>query len=121
MNRSHGRAKRGGGGTAPSPVRSHVEAFEKGGYPGQFTPEPEGQIRHTGCGAVYDATAALVEEMRRADVSTDPGDQALVVALECGACHKKGTLVVSYGPAASRRDAEVLSRLQRRTRREQRR
>lgn len=118
MTKTHARSKARGGGTSPSTMRSFLDELEGRGFRSQFRPQKEGHIRCGSCSADFPAREADVREMRRVDVNTDPGDQALLVALACPRCRAQGTLMLSYGPAASRIDADVLGQLQRRNRRE---
>lgn len=63
------------------------------------------------CGSCHHDTPPselnLLHLVRLEGVS-DPGEEAAVLALECGVCHARGTAVVRFGPEASPQDDAVL-------------
>jgi hypothetical protein len=52
----------------------------------------------------------VVREVVRFEGASDPDEEAAIFALECD-CGIKGTYTVTYGPAMSSEDADVVPRL----------
>ena len=65
-------------------------------------------VRCGGCGAVISASDLTIDEVYRFEGQSDPGDEMIVVALECEGCGRRGTLVSAYGPDTSPEEAEIL-------------
>ncbi len=88
-----------------------LAAFELEGYRGQMAARPAGQVLCVSCHMESDAAEMQVDDLRRLEGVSDPADMMAVAALVCPVCNTQGTLVLSYGPEASRDDAEVLALL----------
>jgi hypothetical protein len=76
---------------------------------------PTGKLRCEGCGAELEPSGVRVHELRRLEGASDPDDMIAVVAVECGVCNMKGTLVLHYGPEASPEEMSALMELDRST------
>ncbi|MEY2425380.1 MAG: hypothetical protein QOI61_952 [Actinomycetota bacterium] len=92
-------------------VSEIVASFEEQGYVISFTAEADAVIRCGGCRTAGPASEVHVDGIARAEGPSDPGDQAMVVALRCAWCGASGVLVVGYGPQASAEDADVAALL----------
>ena len=88
-----------------------LDSLRRGGYASDFFSASHGAVRCATCDALTDATRLKVQGLQRLDGVADPADGLVVVALACGACCARGTLVLGHGPIASAADAEVLSAL----------
>jgi hypothetical protein len=56
-------------------------------------------------------TLLVVEEVARFEGSSDPADEAIVLALHCREDGIKGTYTLPYGPEMGALDAEMMRRL----------
>ena len=88
-----------------------MAALERRGFRSSFEPRPDGLVRCVACNAIREAHGVQVLARARVEGVSDPADENLVLGLECPNCHAKGTLVLGYGPGASRTDAQVLEGL----------
>ena len=75
----------------------------------------DGSVRDLGAAVDHDPTALRAVELHRFEGSSDPDDEALVVAVATAAGAPLGTLVVPFGASASAAEADVLRRLPRAT------
>jgi hypothetical protein len=66
------------------------------------------RVRCGGCGAVMSAADLTIDEVYRFEGQSDPGDEMIVLAVECERCGKRGTVVSAYGPDTSPEEAEIL-------------
>jgi hypothetical protein len=73
----------------------------------------DGKLRCEGCQHELDASAVKVHQFRRLEGASDPDDMLVVVAVECPDCGMKASVVLHFGPEASREEVEVLSHLER--------
>lgn len=85
--------------------------YERLGFRGQFASRAGGRILCTSCHTESDAKGAPVLALHRLEGVSDPGEEMVVAALECPSCGAKGTIALTYGPAAPREDAQVLMHL----------
>jgi hypothetical protein len=90
-----------------------LDDFGRRGFTGSMTPLAGGSVRCGGCGTASPSGAFAVEELRRTEGASDPGDMSAVVALSCPGCGTKGTVVLRFGPEAGEADADVLAALDR--------
>jgi len=89
-----------------------ISGFESEGYRGQFVARDGATIECTTCKTTSPAQAFVGNHrLQRLEGASDPADMLAVAALTCPKCGTKGTLVLSYGPEASRADDDVLVRL----------
>ena len=68
-------------------------------------------MRCATCEVVSDAVDVPMHSLRRVEGASDPADMAALVALSCPSCGERGTLVLTYGPAASPEEGDVLGAL----------
>ncbi len=80
------------------------------GYDRDFVPTEDGLLRCGACNTEHDPAEMTIDEVVRYEGSTDPDDEAIVLALVCG-CGQRGLFVAAYGPNASAADGAVLRRL----------
>lgn len=66
------------------------------------------RVRCGGCRGEISAAELTIDEVYRFEGQSDPGDEMIVVALECRQCGRRGTLVSAYGPDTSPEEAEIL-------------
>src|SRR5215510_3295160 len=91
-----------------STIAEVLSTFEQAGYQSQFVVRPVGELECTTCHRTVHARDARVHAFRRLEGASDPADMLAVVALVCPHCGALGTVVLSYGPAASDEDAAVM-------------
>jgi len=101
---------------APSPKHS-VDAttlgesaalFDEEGFTSQFAAAEDGQVL---CFTCHKRTPAIEMDfgaLRRSEGVSDPSDMVAIVAVTCGQCQAKGTLVLKYGAEATPEEADVL-------------
>lgn len=87
--------------------------LDAAGYPNRLAVLPGGRIRCAVCGTETRAGQWTVAQTRRLEGETDPSEEVLIVGLvgPAGPCGCRGSLVLGYGPSASRDDATVLDGL----------
>lgn len=86
--------------------------FQADGYRSDFfVADDEGAIVCGACQCVVPAAELAIERSRRLEGASDPADEALVLAVTCGDCGAKGTLILRYGPEASPGEAVVMRTL----------
>jgi hypothetical protein len=88
-----------------------IERYEAQGYTGHFGARPGGQVKCFKCESTTDAENIHMHGLHRLEGASDPGDMMAIAAVECPGCGVKGTLTLSYGPAASGEDKAVLAAL----------
>lgn len=88
-----------------------LQLYEKDGFSGQFRVTDDATVECLSCRQAKRPEDFDFLRACRIEGTSDPDDEAIVLALVCPACAAKGTLVVPYGPEAPQADAEVLKRL----------
>jgi hypothetical protein len=88
-------------------VTEVLQALAGRGYDTDFFLDGN-RVRCHGCGAVTPAADLTIDEVYRFEGQSDPGDEMIVVALECGKCGRRGTMASAYGPDTSPEEAEIL-------------
>ena len=88
-----------------------LEEFRQNGYDANLWVASSGNIRCEGCDTEIPPEDIRVHEIRRLEGASDPDDMLAVVAAECGACGRKGTLVVHFGPDTSPEEQDAFTRL----------
>ncbi len=83
------------------------------GYVNDFLATNDGELRCVGCDARHDPATMLIDETVRFEGDSNPGDEAILLALRCS-CGVGGTYTSAYGPMAASPDIAVLTRLPRR-------
>lgn len=73
----------------------------------------DGSVRDLGAVVDHDPDHLRAVELHRFEGSSDPDDEALVVAVATDAGEPLGTLVMPFGPSASAAEADVLRRIHR--------
>lgn len=63
------------------------------------------------CGETHPTDAAEVDQVRRYEGQSDPGDEAILIGLRCPHCGAQGSIVSSYGPDADPALAEAFTYL----------
>lgn len=92
-------------------ISDALREFEARGYEGQFFIRPGGAVECTNCHRELTPREIPLEAMRRVEGASDPADMAVIGALRCPKCGARGTVVVPYGPLATRDSGEVLRQL----------
>jgi hypothetical protein len=82
------------------------------GYTGDLFVTSEGQLRCGACHDDIDPAGFQLDELRRVEGASDPGDMAAVLGITCPHCGQRGTAVVRYGPEAEPQDSAVLLALE---------
>lgn len=81
------------------------------GYASDFSALADGALCCGSCEATCDAAEAVVDDVIRFEGTSDPGDSAILVALQCSSCGHDGLFVSGYGPETAPDDALALNRL----------
>lgn len=80
------------------------------GYVSDFSATDDGLLLCHGCGATHDPEDLAIDEVVRYEGVSDPDDQEILFALECG-CGQRGLYTSAFGPTTSIGDVAVLRRL----------
>ncbi len=91
-----------------------VDRLTVAGYEDSFRAEPDG-LRAIVDGVLRRPESLVVEEVVRFEGSSDPADEAMVLALHCREDGIKGTYTVPFGPGIGALDAEMIRRLRDKT------
>ena len=92
----------------PSSLTAILAQFESEGFSGQFAVREAGMLLCLACRHENPAAEISMHALRRTEGASDPADMAAAVALACGHCENKGTVVLNYGPEAGIDESEVL-------------
>ncbi len=87
-----------------------IARLRAAGYRADFSSTAGGMLRCGSCGSTTDAATANIDEIVRFEGTSDPGDEAILVALRC-TCGEAGLFSAAYGLSVSAEDADVLRRL----------
>lgn len=87
----------------------------RAGYDEDYTAR-EGRLVCGHCGTSHDPAQMTIDEIVRFEGESDPGDEAIVYALDAG-CGHRGLYVAAYGAAATADDIAVATALPDPTRR----
>lgn len=93
-----------------STVADAIAHFTAHGYTGGFRAEGV-TLRDVVTGRTYRPERLRIDELRRFEGESDPGDSAVVFALSDSEGQARGTYVVAFGPEMDRLDAEAVRRL----------
>jgi DNA-directed RNA polymerase subunit RPC12/RpoP len=85
--------------------------YELEGFSGQFASRRGGRILCLACSRESKPQEVLCFALHRLEGASDPAEMMAVAALECPHCGSRGTLTLTYGPTAPRRDAHILRHL----------
>lgn len=89
----------------PETVADAVRLLEADGFDSEFTLD-DMTVRCDACSLGHAPASVIISRTYRFEGATDPGDEAIVLGLECPACGARGVLVSAYGPDA---DAGLLA------------
>ena len=89
-----------------------LKRLEAAGFRDQFSVCPDGEVSCGPCGRACPAEDMTVLKMLRTEGVSDPADETMILGLTCMSCHKKGTLVVPYGPRMGANSGRVVELLQ---------
>lgn len=85
--------------------------LSQAGYTGDFVVDGDGAVCCRVCGTCQRPESLQLDGQRRIEGASDPADMGIVLAVRCGSCSQKGSVVVRYGPEASEGEAELLTHL----------
>ncbi len=91
-------------------LRAVQERLEAVGFTDQLVAD-QGMLRAVGSDRRFDPADLAVVETRRFEGSSDPDDEAILLAITTATGEPVGTYTAPYGPAASGEDATVVERL----------
>lgn len=91
-------------------VTEAIALLEADGFRSDFS-FADGRVQCRGCGTPHRPAQLVVRHTFRFEGMTDPGDQAIVLGVECPTCAVKGIVVSAYGPEASREFIELVQHL----------
>jgi hypothetical protein len=95
---------------AAETVTDAISQLEGLGYRSDFS-FADGTVQCRACSGSHDPTRIVVRHTFRFEGDTDPGDEAIVLGVECPACGVKGIVVSAYGPDASPEFVALLQQL----------
>jgi hypothetical protein len=95
---------------SPNTVTEAVALLEAEGYSTEFSLTDDG-VHCDACGRRHDPARVTIRRRFRFEGPSDPGDEAIVLGLECPECGAKGILVSAYGPDADDGLLALLDRL----------
>ncbi len=91
-------------------VTEAIALLEADGYRSDFA-FANGTITCHACGTAHAPGQLIVQHTFRFEGDTDPGDEAIVLGVECPRCKMRGIIVSSYGPEASPEFLAILDQL----------
>ncbi|MFA5883181.1 MAG: phosphoribosylpyrophosphate synthetase [Acidimicrobiia bacterium] len=83
----------------PETVTEAVRLLEAKGFRGDFRID-RGTLHCSSCGHLHRPAKLVVHETFRFEGATDPGDEAIVLGVECPRCGTLGIVVSAFGPDA---------------------
>lgn len=81
-------------------VTQAIALLEADGYRSDFS-FSDAMVRCHGCGQSHPPAQLMVRHTFRFEGDTDPGDEEIVLGLECPSCGTRGIVVSAFGPDAS--------------------
>ena len=97
---------------APDTVTEAVELLTREGYVDDFRLCADGIVA-AGHDAPHPTSTAIVDFTFRFEGDSDPGDEAIVLGVQCTEWNRKGVIVSAYGPDADPAEAALLVALTR--------
>jgi hypothetical protein len=91
-------------------VTEAIARLEADGYRSDFS-RRDGDLQCRACGRDHRPAQLVVRHTFRFEGDTDPGDEAIVLGIECPTCGIRGIVVSAYGPEASPEFVELLTHL----------
>jgi hypothetical protein len=98
---------------APETVSEAVRILQTRGFDDDFAIDAAG-VRCSSCGGVHPATALEITDVFRFEGASDPGDEAIVLGVECPSCRKLGIIVSAFGADADDQMLALVEQLARR-------
>lgn len=98
------------GDDAPDTVTEAVQMLNELGYGDELEVVPEGVALRSGDG-VEAVTTAVVDYVFRFEGPSDPGDETIVLGVNCPTLNRRGVVVSAYGPAIDADHDAVLHQL----------
>ena len=92
-------------------IEDALEALDKGGYTASFRPAGPHTIVCLACRTENHPGDVSLEDLVRIEGASDPADEAIVAGLRCPACDRRGTILLTFGPAGSADDGAILPAL----------
>src|SRR4029078_6996714 len=80
-------------------VTEAINLLEADGYRSDFS-FTDGSVRCVACDVRQPPPQLIVRRTFRFEGESDPGDEMIVLGVECPACGVRGVVVSAYGPAA---------------------
>ena len=87
-----------------------VERLTKAGYTDTFRGESSG-VRAVSAGHVHKPEELVVDQIERFEGTSDPGDEAIVLAVHSSVDACRGTYTAPYGKNMPSIDAELIKRI----------
>ncbi len=87
-----------------------IDRLRNDGYGADFFATEDGKLGCRGCGTIEDPAAMQIDATVRFEGTSNPGDEAILIALTC-ASGCRGLYSAAYGPSAPPADVAVLQRL----------
>ena len=81
-------------------VTQAISLLEADGYRSDFS-FSKATVRCNTCGQSHPPAQLVVRHTFRFEGNTDPGDEEIVLGIECPACGTRGIVVSAFGPDAS--------------------
>lgn len=91
-------------------VTEAIALLEADGYRSDFS-FAAGTVKCHACGLPHQPTQLVVRHTFRFEGDTDPGDEAIVLGIECPECGIRGIVVSAFGPDASPEFIALLNHL----------
>jgi hypothetical protein len=95
---------------APETVTDAMALLEREGFDSNFSFDDDGLVC-AACGGPHTADQVVVRHTFRFEGDSDPGDEAIVLGVECPATGAKGIVVSAYGPDADPQLIQLLRSL----------
>ncbi len=91
-------------------ITEAVEILTAKGYSSDFALD-QAIVHCRTCGAKHPFAKPTIRHTFRFEGDSDPGDEAIVLGIECPACNRRGIIVSAYGPDADPHLLALLDRL----------
>lgn len=101
------------GANAMESLSQATTRLARAGYDADFQ-AIDGRLACRTCGTTHDPAGMTIDEIVRFEGASDPGDEAIVYALDAG-CGHKGVYIAAFGPEATADDIAVAAALPDRT------
>ena len=96
-------------GNAMETLRQATTRLSRSGYSEHYRAH-DGHLVCGECGTSHDPAELTIDEIVRFEGQSDPGDEAIVYALDAG-CGHRGLYISAYGPNATADDIAVVAAL----------